>query len=60
MRIASNTPVNLPNVAFRTSDAKTAVIIQDKAEMERLVNVKSGEIQTFFNLPAGAVGTLIL
>lgn len=60
MRIGSNVPENLPNVAFKTPDGKTALIVQNKAEEERSVSVRIGEQQTTFKLPGGAVGTLIL
>lgn len=60
VRVASNVPENLPNVAFKTPDGKTAVIIQNKAEEKRSIGVEIGEQRVSVELPAGAVGTLIL
>ena len=60
VRIASNEPANLPNVAFKTPRGNVVVIVQNTAESERPVSVKLDEQQTSFQLPGGAVGTLIL
>ena len=60
VRVASNEPENLPNVAFRTPDGKTALILQNKAEEERIIKVEIGEKHVSLKLPAGAVGTLSL
>ncbi|MCM4160878.1 glucosylceramidase [Antarcticibacterium flavum] len=60
VRVASNEPDNLPNVAFKTPEGKTAVIIQNKAEEERTVKVDLSGKEVLVTLPAGAVGTLVL
>ncbi|HSI68729.1 MAG TPA: glycoside hydrolase family 30 beta sandwich domain-containing protein, partial [Gillisia sp.] len=60
VRVASNEPDNLPNVAFKTPEGKTAVVIQNKAEEERIVKVELSGSEVFVTLPAGAVGTLVL
>lgn len=60
VRVASNEPLSLPNVAFTTPEGKTAVIIQNKAEEERVIKVELGGNQVLVTLPAGAVGTLVL
>ncbi len=60
VRIASNEPANLPNVAFKTPRGNVVVIVQNTAKSERPVSVKLDEQQTSFQLPGGAVGTLIL
>ena len=59
VRIDSNLPEGLPNVAFLTPEGKIAMIVQNKAETERSVTVKLNNQQTSFQLPAGAVGTLV-
>lgn len=60
VRVASNMPDNIPNVAFTTPEGKTVIIIQNKAEEERIVKIESGEKQVLVTLPKGAVGTLVL
>ncbi len=60
VRVESNMPEDLPNVAFLTPEGKVAVIVQNKAETEETVIVKLNNKQTSFQLPAGAVGTLVL
>lgn len=60
VRVASNVPEDLPNVAFKTPEGKIAVIVQNTAEEERNVKLKIGAKQAVFKLPAGAVGTLML
>lgn len=60
VRVGSNLPENLPNVAFLTPEGKVALIVQNKAETEETVTVKLNNKQTSFQLPAGAVGTLVL
>ena len=60
VRIASNLPEDLPNVAFLTPEGKIALIVQNKATIEKTVTVNIDNNQTTFQLPAGAVGTLVL
>ncbi|MHA6278860.1 glycoside hydrolase family 30 protein [Salinimicrobium sp. CAU 1759] len=60
VRVESNMPENLPNVAFLTPQGKIVLIVQNKAEKEETVTVKLDNKQTSFQLPAGAVGTLVL
>ena len=60
VRVGSNVPENLPNVAFLTPEGKIALIVQNKAETEETITVKLNNKQTSFQLPAGAVGTLVL
>lgn len=59
VRVDSNMPENLPNVAFKTPEGKIAVIVQNKAEEERNVSIKIGTKEATFTLPAGGVGTLV-
>lgn len=60
VRVDSNLPENLPNVAFKTPEGNTVVILQNKEEKEKNITVKVGETQTSFQLPARAVATLRL
>ena len=59
VRVESNMPENLPNVAFKTPDGKIAIIVQNKAEEEQNITVRFENQQIVFQLSAGAVGTLI-
>lgn len=59
IRIGSNVPEDLPNVAFKTPDGKIAVIVQNTSKSDQNIAVKLKNRQTDFRLPAGAVGTLI-
>lgn len=60
VRVASNETENIPNVAYLTPEGKVAVILQNTAKKEKFVNVKLGEKEAGVELPAGAVGTLVL
>lgn len=60
IRVDSNLPENIPNVAYRTPEGNTVVIVQNTAEEEKEIKVQVGEQQTSFKLPAGAVGTLVM
>ncbi len=59
VRVESNMPENLPNVAFKTPDGKIAIIVQNKAGEEQNITVRFENQQIVFQLSAGAVGTLI-
>lgn len=59
VRVESNMPENLPNVAFKTPDGKIAIIVQNKAGEEQNITVRFENQQIVFELSAGAVGTLI-
>lgn len=60
VRIESNMPQNLPNVAYTTPDGKIAAIIQNKSKQEQTVDVTAGNKTTTITLKAGAVATLVL
>ena len=60
VRVASNQTENIPNVAFLTPDGKVAVILQNTAKEEKSISVQLGEKTAEVQLPAGAVGTLVL
>lgn len=59
VRVASNELENVPNVAFRTPDGKTVVIVQNKADEEKSISIELGDRQASFNFPAGSVGTFV-
>ena len=58
VRIASNEPGNLPNVAFITPEGKIVLILQNKSEENKTIKVKAGEKEVHLSLEAGAIGTL--
>lgn len=60
VRIESNVPQNLPNVAYTTPDGKIAAIIQNTSKQEQTVDVTAGNKKTTITLKAGAVATLVL
>jgi glucosylceramidase len=60
VRIASNEPENLPNVAFKTPKGKIVLILQNKSEEEKTIKVKAGEKEVNISLGAGSIGTLEL
>jgi len=60
VRIESNMPKNLPNVAYTTPDGKTATIIQNTSKETQTVDVTAGDKKTTITLKAGAVATLVL
>lgn len=59
IRIASNIPPNLPNVAYRTPEGKIVVILQNKGVGKRNIELKSGSLSFVATLEAGAVGTVV-
>ncbi len=59
IRIASNIPESLPNVAYRTPVGKIVVILQNKGERERYIELKSGSLSFVTALEAGAVGSVV-
>jgi glucosylceramidase len=60
VRIASNEPENLPNVAFKTPKGKVVLILQNKSEEKKTIKVKVGEKELHLSLDAGSIGTLEL
>ena len=60
VRIASNEPENLPNVAFKTPKGKIVLILQNKSEEKKTIRVKAGEKEVNLSLEAGSIGTLEL
>ncbi len=57
VRIASNLPDNLPNVAFRTPEGKTVLIVLNNATAIRSFHIAYKEQQANMVLGAGAVAT---
>ncbi len=60
VRIASNEPENLPNVAFKTPKGKIVLILQNKSEEKKTIKVKDGEKEVNLSLEARSIGTLEL
>lgn len=60
VRIASNEPENLPNVAFKTPEGKIVLILQNKSEEKKTIKVKVSEKEVHLSLEAGSIGTLEL
>ena len=60
IRVASNEPENIRNVAFKTPEGRIAVIIQNTSEEEKTIKVQAGEKEVVLQLAGGAVGTLKL
>ena len=60
VRVDSNLPENIPNVAYKTPEGNIVVIVQNTAEEEQEISVEVGSKKTSFRLPAGAVGTFVM
>lgn len=60
VRIASNVTGNVPNVAFRAPDGKIVLILQNRNETDKNIEVKIGDKRIPVSLEAGAVGTLVV
>ncbi|HPE75617.1 MAG TPA: glycoside hydrolase family 30 beta sandwich domain-containing protein [Draconibacterium sp.] len=60
VRIDSNIPAGLPNVAFKTPEGKIAVIVLNDSEAEQKFNLKVGDKLFETYLSGGSVGTFIL
>ena len=59
VRIASNVPGGLDNVAFITPEGKTVLIVTNTSNSEQKFNIKSNEKLASAQLPAGAVATYV-
>lgn len=59
VRIGSNLPEGIPNVAFKTPEGEVVVILQNKTNTEKTIQVKLNNQQALVQLPAEAVGTLV-
>ena len=59
VRIATNAVQKLPNVAFRTPDDRTVLIVLNDANRSQTFRVRDGAKFLSATLPAGAVGTYV-
>ena len=60
VRIGSQGPDDLPQVAFMTPQGRQVVILLNEGKSERKLTIQSGDLQATVLMPAGAVGTLVL
>ncbi|MFK7810863.1 MAG: glycoside hydrolase family 30 beta sandwich domain-containing protein [Maribacter sp.] len=60
MRIASEIVNNIPNVTYQLPDGNIAMILQNKNSAKKNIQIVLGEAHWQIDLPAGAVGTLLL
>lgn len=60
VRVESDMPGNLPNVAYITPSGKTVVIMQNTGNAEKKVMLKSATKNGVVALKAGAVATVVL
>ncbi len=59
VRIASDISGNIPNVSNQVPDGNIVVILQNRNKATKKINLQSGAKKISFELPAGAVGTLV-
>lgn len=59
VRIATNVPAGLPNVAFRTPDGRVALIVLNDGPRPQAFRIRDGRKHATSTLPAGAVGTFV-
>lgn len=59
VRIDSNIPIDLPNVAFKTPEGKVVVIVLNDSKSDKKFNVKIGDEPFSTLLARGSVGTYI-
>lgn len=59
VRIATNIPEGLPNVAFKTPDGKKVLIVQNESEAEKLFVIRVGAKNLQTKLSGQAVGTYV-
>jgi glucosylceramidase len=59
VRISSNYLEVLPNVAFKTPEGKTVLIVYNDSTADHKFAIKHGELNAVSNLRAGAVGTYV-
>ncbi|MGB5318825.1 glycoside hydrolase family 30 protein [Eudoraea sp.] len=60
VRVASTIEGNIPNVAFKTPEAKVVIILQNKNEEDSTFSVKIENKSIIVTLKSGAVGSLII
>ena len=59
MRIGSNIPDKIPNVAFKTPDGKIVVIVLNDSDSDRIVTIKLNDRSIKAPMKQGAVATFI-
>lgn len=59
VRIASDLPKSLPNVAFKTPNGKTVILVLNKSEMSQSFVITQGKKSVVSTLNPGAAGTFI-
>jgi glucosylceramidase len=59
VRIGSNIPSGLDNVAFKTTDGKKVLIVTNNNSQPQSFNIKDGKRTVHANLPSGAVATFV-
>jgi glucosylceramidase len=59
VRIDSNIPSGLPNVAFKIPDDKIVIIVLNDSGSEKQFNIKTGTDSITTSLSGGSVGTYI-
>ncbi|RDV13009.1 glucosylceramidase [Pontibacter diazotrophicus] len=59
VRVASNIPEALPNVAYQAPDGQMVVIVLNDGKTEQTFNIRYKEQQFSSSLPVGAVGTYV-
>ena len=59
VRIASDEPTNLPNVAFKTPDGHIVLIVLNNAASAQTFNIENQGKQAVATLSGGAVGTYV-
>lgn len=59
VRLESNMPQDLPNVAYRRPDGRLVLIVMNEGYSDTPSNVKWGGQTLMVRLPGGAVGTLV-
>jgi glucosylceramidase len=60
VRVASNETEHIANVAYLTPDGEIAIILQNTSDKDQAVDVELGNRVASLQLPAGAVGTLVM
>jgi glucosylceramidase len=59
VRIESNIPDGLPNVAFKTPEGKVVVIVLNDSDSEKTFNLKVGKETFTTSIVSGSVGTFV-
>ncbi len=59
VRIASTIPGTLDNVAFKTPDGKTVLIVMNETNGQQAFNIRQGDTWIATSLHAGTVGTYV-